>query len=260
MNYRIAIPSYNRVKELGEKSLATLSKHGYETGDIDIFVADSEQYNLYKSEYPEYNIVVAVLGMKEVRNFIFQEYYKEGQKVLSMDDDIEKMRMKNPRGWEPSQFCDDELDLKKEIELAFKECEKSGRHLWGVYPVENHFFMKNDITFDYKFLGGWMWGTIINKEALLLEIGDGACEDYERCMKHYLKDGGMVRLNYLCCKTKYGNPKGGMPPIEERGREEFFKEAGEKYKNLFYLKKKKGGLNPVLKDTRIKPVSQITGI
>jgi hypothetical protein len=249
MNYRFAIPSYSRLKQLGEKSLATLEKHGIPKTQIDIFCV-KDQIKDYEARYPGYTFIEAPLGMKNVRNYIFQEYYKEGDKVISMDDDIEKIRMKNPREWEESCFCDDELDLKTEIDLAFKECEKSGRSLWSVYPVENHFFMNNRISYDYKYCGGWMWGTIINKKALLLEIGDGACEDYERSMRHYLKDGGMVRLNYICCKTKYGHPDGGMPPIAERQRDLFFKEAEEKFPGLFYLKMKKDGLNPVLKDSR----------
>ena len=245
MNYRFAIPSYSRLIELGEKTLATLKKHGVPTSKIDIFCV-KEQIKDYKARYPDYTFIEAPLGMSAVRNYIFQEYYKEGEKVVSMDDDIEALRMKNPREWEESCFCDDELDLLLEIDLAWSECEKSGRTMWGVYPVENHFFMKNHISYDYKFIGGWMWGTIINKDAL--KLGVDQYEDYERCIRHYLKDGGMVRLNYISCKTKYLGNEGGM------GKERKFKESrdylAENYPNLFHLKLKKDGLNPVLKDSR----------
>jgi len=248
--WRVAIPSYNRVKELGEKTLLTLEHHKVPKNLIDIFVANQEQYELYINEYPDYNIVIAVIGMKDVRNFIFQEHYKEGDWIVSMDDDIEKIRMKNPRGWEDSSYCDDELDLMTEINLAFSECMKSKRSLWGLYPVDNHYFMKNQISYDYKFCGGWMWGVINKKELTKLDISDGCMEDYERCIKHYLQEGGMVRLNYICCKTKYGNAKGGMGIIDNRDRVGFMKELEERYPNLFYLKQKKDGLNPILKDKR----------
>jgi hypothetical protein len=241
---RFAIPSYNRIKELGEKSLHTLAEHGITPEEIDIFVV-KEEFDAYENEYPEHKFHIGPLGMKNIRNFIFQEFYDEGDKVVSMDDDIDKIRMKNPKGWEASCYEDCELNLRAEIDLAFKECEKSGRHLWGLYPVENHFFMKNDISYDYKFCGGWMWGCIVDKESLL--VGTDQYEDYERCIRHYLKDGGMIRLNYLCCKTKYIN-EGGM------GKDRKFEEAQNylqnNYGDLFYLKKKKGGLNPVLKDLR----------
>jgi len=243
---RFAIPSYNRVIELGSKTLKTLEGHGINKSNIDIFCVKGE-IDEYKQRYPEYNFIEAPLGMKEVRNFIFQDYYKEGDYIVSIDDDIETIRMKNPREWEESCFCDNELDLEKEMNIAFKECEKSGRHLWGLYPVENHFFMKNSISYDYKFCVGNLWGVIVNKESLL--VGIDQYEDYERCIKHYLKDGGMVRLNYLCCKTKYIS-KGGMGKVRE------FKKSQEyltsKYPNLFILKQKKDTLNPLLKDSRVK--------
>tara|TARA_R110000787_G_scaffold21049_5_gene62533 strand:+ start:2584 stop:3354 length:771 start_codon:yes stop_codon:yes gene_type:complete len=252
-NYRVAIPSLNRVKELGEKTLKTLDKHGISKDIIDIFVANEEQEVMYKEAYPEYNIIRAIIGKRAVSNFIFQEYYDEGQYVLYMDDDIEKIRMKNPRGWERSSFCDDELDLKKELDLAFSECLKSKRNMWGVYPVENHYFMKNQISYDYKFCVGWMWGCINQRSSNLCLIGDGCIEDYERCIRHYLADGGLVRLNHLSCTTKYGNPVGGIGlKPEDREREQSLSELQEHFPGLFRLKMKNGGMNPVLKDSRCK--------
>ena len=61
-NYRVAIPSLNRVKELGEKTLKTLDKHGISKDIIDIFVANEEQEVMYKEAYPEYNIIRAIIG------------------------------------------------------------------------------------------------------------------------------------------------------------------------------------------------------
>lgn len=248
-DYRIGIPSYNRVQELGLKTLKTLSDHSIPIDIIDIFVANEEQYDLYKNEYPNYNIVIGCLGIMNVRNFMFS-FYEEGQKVISMDDDIEKIRMKNPREWEKSCFCDDELDLKKELDLCFEQCLKSGRSLWGVYPVENHFFMKNTISYDYKFCGGWMFGVINHKATNVVTIGGDGLEDYERCIRHYLKDNGMIRINYICCKTKYGNPVGGIGKISERNRDVALKKMLVEFPNLFKIKQKKDGPNPVLKDTR----------
>ena len=247
--YRFAVPSYQRYLDLGKKTLTTLKENNIPLDLIDIFVADENEYQKYKELYPEYNIIIGRKGMKEIRKFYLLEYYKEGDKVVSLDDDIEFIKMKNPREWEDS--CFEEVgcpDLSLEINLAFKECEKSGRHLWGVYPVDNHFFMKNYITYGYQFIIGHFWGVIIKKE--LCDLGTNQYEDYERSIKHYLHDGGVVRLNYLCCKTKYLTNKGGM------GKERDFKGSLEylinTYPDLVSIKKKKNGDNPLLKDRRSK--------
>lgn len=255
MDYRISIASYNRVKQLGEKTLATLENNNIPKDIIDIFVADKNQFDEYKKAYPEYNIIIGKLGLKSIRNFIFQEYYEEGQKVVSLDDDIDKVRMKNPREWEDSCWADDELDLKKEIELAFKECEKSKRSMWGLYPCDNHYFMKNTITYDYRFCGGWMFGVINRKKNMLLTTGDEYCiEDFERSIRHYLADGGVVRINYLHAKQKYGNPVGGIGALENRKRDYNIQELQKEFgTELFKIQIKKDGFKQlVLKDKRLQ--------
>jgi hypothetical protein len=246
-NFRIAIPSYNRYDELRFKTLKTLEEINFPKNRIDIFLTEDEIQTYKNLIYnDEYTLIKAPKGMKAVREFIFLEYYNEGDYIVSMDDDITGFKMKNPRGWEESCFCDDELDLVKEIKLAFEECEKSKRHLWGINCMDSHFYMKNTITYDFKFCIGHFWGCIVNKECL--SLGTDQYEDYERTIKHYLKDGGVVRLNYICAKTKY-IAKGGM------GKEREFNKSLDyllnTYKDLVSIKKKKNGDNPLLKDKRI---------
>ena len=98
MHYRFAIPSYNRYIELGNKTLKTLNHYKIDKDLIDIFVADDTEYNEYKKLYPEYNIIIGRKGMKEIRNFYLSEYYNEGDYIISIDDDIEMIKMKNNDG------------------------------------------------------------------------------------------------------------------------------------------------------------------
>tara|TARA_R110000796_G_scaffold151060_1_gene267638 strand:- start:203 stop:961 length:759 start_codon:yes stop_codon:yes gene_type:complete len=249
--YRVAIPTLNRVKELGEKTLRTLELHGIPRDIIDIFVANEEQEGLYRAEYPEYNIVRGIIGKRAISNFIFQEYYAEGQYIVHFDDDIEAIRRAPP---DLDRWSDDgSWSLRDEIDIAFSACEKSSRNLWGVYTCVNLLFMKNQdrISTDYKFCGGWMFGTINKRSSNECLIGDGCIDDYERCIRHYLADGGIVRLNYICCKTKYGNPEGGIGSIQGRARQESLDQLKESFPGLFYLKRKKDGQqNPILKDMR----------
>ena len=250
---RIAIPSYKRHKYLGDKTLKTLHNFGYEIKDIDIFVGNDEEYELYKSEYPEYNIIVGVVGMRQIREFIFN-YYEEGTHVLSLDDDIIDIKMKNPN--EDEKSCLVKLDnLKEIIDRGFKQCIENNTILWGIYPCDNHGFMKNNITTHLAFCVGWMWGCIIDKECLKLNISQ--YEDYERTVKVFKKYGKVIRLNNICAKTKYNNNIGGMCDdnrINIMKRDlEILKEL---YSDYIIIKTKKSsviGVNPQIK-SNIKKV------
>jgi hypothetical protein len=246
---RIAIPSYKRHLFICRKSLQVLQKAGYDLSLVDLFVANEEEYMNYKAIVPsEINIIIGEKGLESIRRFIFN-YYEEGQELLCMDDDIEEIKMKNPLGWEESCFVECP-DLQKEIKLAFEECRKSKRKLWGIYPVDNHYFMKNHISYDYKFILGNFFGCINCKE---MNNVSNHLDDYERSINSYLLYGGSVRLNYLCAKTRFLKNEGGANSVEFH-RQEIMSQAQEdlciKYKDLVSLKKKKDGYNPILKDNR----------
>ena len=244
--YRIAIPSYNRAEQLGKKTLNTLESHGIDKSIIDIFVANKEQYELYKNMYPDYNIIIGEMGIREIREFIFLKHYNEGDKIISFDDDIELINKKHPTI--ENRFANCELNLKEEFKLAFDACERSGMHMWGVYPVNNSFFMRNSITYDYKFIIGHLFGVIVKKEQLSHTPGIGARDDYERTIKHYLADGGVVRLNYLCCKTKYIS-EGGIGI--DRDAEITLKLLIDTYPGLVSIRTKGNNPNnPILMDKR----------
>tara|TARA_B110000977_G_C11054061_1_gene483421 strand:- start:403 stop:1101 length:699 start_codon:yes stop_codon:yes gene_type:complete len=219
---------------------------------IDLFVADKEQYKLYrKSVDKNINIIIGVKGLKNIRDFIIN-YYPENATLLCMDDDVEMIKMKNPNNEEASCFKNELLNLRKEVENAFKICEERGQHLWGLYPVDNHFYMKNEISHDYKFIIGNFFGLILNKRANRSYVEQKG--DYERSIRHYLLDGGVVRINYLCAKTKFKKNTGGANETEFDRANKIIKDQDiliKYYPDLFYLKKKKDGLlNPVLKDSR----------
>jgi len=245
--WRIAIPSLGRIDGLGKKTLATLDRYNIDKSIIDIFCIKDE-IDAYQKRYPGYNFVEAPLGLKEVRNFIFQEYYNEGDWVINLDDDLEGFRRKNPYDDQPSSYWDLD-DLNEEFRRGFEECIENGYNLWGIYPVDNHMFMKNTITYDLKFCGGWCWGCIVRKPLQLIECPNGDGDDYERTLKHYLHDGGVVRLNYFCAKTKYRQVGGGMDG-QRLPRSEVCDYLVKTYPMLVSIRQKKNGPNPVLRDRR----------
>ena len=68
--------------------------------------------------------------------------------------------------------------------------------------------MQKDISTDLKFVMGGFNGVINNKTAEVRTISDK--EDYERTIKYYLADGGVIRFNNISCSTRCYKGMGGI--------------------------------------------------
>jgi hypothetical protein len=217
-DYIVAIPSYQRADTLREKSLTTLKKYGIPVGKINIFVANREEEALYKEKIPShmYNkIIIAQKGLKEARNFI-SNYYPKGKHILFLDDDLKgfiEYDESKPRHEKPL------VSLQKVIQRGFKECEKNGCRLWGIYPSANGFFMKPTVTTDLKLIVGCFFG-IINPGLSEMKIAISEKEDYYRTLKMYELDGCVVRLNFVAPKTAFYKEPGGMQTNPRRRQEQ----------------------------------------
>ena len=93
---------------------------------------------------------------------------------------------------------------------AFKRLKMEGLFLFGVYPVDNPFFMSNKVTTDLRFIVGPFWGKVNRRSVKLTIDPHGEKEDSERTLKHYVKDSGVLRFNNVCIKTTFYKPKGGL--------------------------------------------------
>ena len=96
-----------------------------------------------------------------------------------------------------------------------------------------------------------MTGVINNRKAEIRTIDDK--EDYERSIKYYLKDGGLLRFNNITCYTKCYKEPGGMQV--ERTHKRIHDSAvylTKQYPNLCTLNtSKKSGYTEIrLRDTR----------
>ena len=205
-----AIPTYKRVNILKTKTLKLLASYKIPSRDIFIFVADKEEERLYRSAVGSgYKIVVGIKGIAQQRNFI-SKYFKEGSKIVYIDDDIDMIN---------------ELEGSKQIKLpdlirftisAFKECEEHKAYIWGIYPSDNGFFQKRNITYDRRLIIGGMYG-IINrhKKELMVSIVKNEKEDYERTLRYYKNDGVVVRYNFISVKTR-NYAEGGIKALIDR--------------------------------------------
>ena len=220
MNYVIAIPSYKRHTTLKKKTMKVLEYYKIPPKLIHIFVADKHEETLYKNELDDNTygkMVVGKKGIKEIRNFM-ANYFKEGQQIVYLDDDISKIWICNNKE-DKTNKKHNKLErlpsFDRFVQGAFRLCKSTGYHNWGVYPTDNPYFMKptstsdkSHISTDLKFLIGFFTGVINSRYAEKRTISDK--EDYERSIKYYLKDGGIIRYNNISCNTRCYKEPGGI--------------------------------------------------
>jgi len=200
---KFVIPSYNRAGKV--KTIELLKKNNIDIKQIYIFVVEEEHLE-YKKHYPEYKIIIGEKGLVNQRQFI-NNYFKEGAKIVSMDDDLYAIRQFNEI--EGVKTLTD-TDLKAFICAGFKECIRVSSCIFGIYPNDNYNRdMSDSITYDLCFLIGHLFG-YINRKNGKLKIDYDQKEDYIRSLKYFLLDGVLVRFNNVCCITNTYKNAGGM--------------------------------------------------
>jgi hypothetical protein len=199
----VAIPTYNRYKILRDNTLKLLKQYNFNTKElVYIFVANEDEATRYKEILDEndYNqLIVGEIGMKNIRNFICN-YFDLDQNIFFMDDDLSQVMV----GYKDNNL--EFTNFEQIIYNGFKECKQQKLNLFGFYPVYNKYFMKNKISYDLKYIIGSCYG-LINKKIL---VGTDDKEDVERTLQYYVRDGGVIRYNYISFKTNYYTNKGGM--------------------------------------------------
>ena len=134
MSIEIAIPTYNRPHKLIATTLKLLEDVPNEI--IKIYVEDESQYLIYQEHLGyDYDIIITnTQGIGEKRNWI--KHHTKAKYLLQIDDDIYSIKE-----WTGIALSSERIyELIKD---GFKECEKSGLHLWVICCFHNSFFMKN---------------------------------------------------------------------------------------------------------------------
>lgn len=247
--YKVAIPSYQRSDIIGQKTLHTLIQGKVPLEKIHIFVANDTEKALYiskiKEQYPHYplkNIHVGVLGITPQRQFI-SHFFPKNTPIVSLDDDVEQVyqlssyrpfsskhssqssktlktqqRNKTQRKTTPKKESNRLVkltNLDQFFQKSFEYTLQQNLHIWGVYPVNNPFFMQPKTTTDLRFLIGGFYGYINRPTAPELKVTVPIKEDYENTILHYIHDGGVVRFNGVSYKSKNYSP-GGLEKAETR--------------------------------------------
>lgn len=230
MSYIICIPSSNRVETLKSKTMKLLQKHNLD--NYFIFVSQDE-YPEYKKHFK--NVLIGKKGLKNQRIYI--EYFiSQNTLIIEMDDDIEEIyKYIDSKTLEPIE------DLNLFFLNCFSKMLDAGLSLFGIYPTDNPYFMKDNITTDLRLIVGCIFGF---KNSRIPEITLDEKEDYERTILYYLRDGGVMRFNNYCVKTNYFRNKGGLGLLKDRIKEseKSCKYLLHKYPSLVKIKNKKSGL------------------
>ena len=209
MNFRVAIPSISRAETITKKTLNYLKQTDIDMSKVDIFLSNPNEKQAYEDNLKDYPVNIIVSNTNHVntqRNFIVN-YYKEDELILGIDDDIDMVAMK----------VDDKNttqlnSLTDFVEQAFTISLDKNFDMWGVNPVINPYFMKNNVTFNLKYIVACFYGWRNNHEekAYVSTNPEYGKEDFERSIRYYIADGGVTRFNYVAPKTKYYSEKGGI--------------------------------------------------
>lgn len=230
----IVIPTYKRYEM---KTIKLLEREGFTPDEITIYVANQEEYDLYKIVYTSYSIVIGLIGIKAQREFI-QSQYPEGTILISIDDDIEDF--KHTEG--------------KNLREIFTECieylAKSSAGILSFNPSSNPFFSLRE--WDFKQGRYLVCGFIYLCKVDHSIIGDiEFVEDYDNSMMYLKKYGSVIRYGKVCFKTKFC----GTGSFQLREKYELnVDKLLAKYPADLYFNIKKSGYLKGLKNIRLRKI------
>jgi hypothetical protein len=215
VNYKIAIPSYRRPEILKKQTLAVLDRLSVNRDNIVIFVANDEEEETYRNAIGDnYKIVVGHRGISTQRKF-YHNWFPDKTRIVSIDDDMSELLELGDGKLIPTQYSIDEI-----AEMGFYYAEKEGSHLWGINPTMNHFFLKNEISVGLRyicanFMGSYGGDWIFTDPARRMTPTG---EDHHSTLRGFTRYGCVVRLEFLCPKTKYFATGGIDACVTEDGK------------------------------------------
>jgi len=189
-----AIPSYKRETEVSEKTLKTLAQLEVPMEMVTVFVANPEEFSRYREKLPDsVSIVTGELGIGCQRRFI-NNFFAEGTRIVSLDDDVSIIRK------DGAKITELDEPLIPLVKKAFNLCDSVGLKFWGIPDTNNGFFMKHEWVTGFRGICGAMFGEYAQVPEVQSLLPHS--EDLEKAILHYLKFGGILRLNDISVKQK----------------------------------------------------------
>lgn len=199
-SYKIVVPTMGRYD-----SVKPLTSLGLPVDRFVLCVNDEDERSKYKDVNPDVEIMVSNRrGCMPNRNWILDQF-EEGSKIIMVDDDVEGLFELRGKGKENLiKMTGDEIEVL--IEKGFSMCQSNKTKFWGVYPVNNHFFMSRTIVPHGFIVGMWM-GIVVSDQRFDTNVHFK--DDYAFTCQHILKYKKVVRFNYVSVKAKYLSNTGG---------------------------------------------------
>lgn len=206
--FAVAIPSFQRPEVLVIKTLPLVRRLHPSLKNVTVFVANKTEASNYttvlkEAGFDKVNVVVGVKGLLRQRVFYNTKFYKPNTLIMNMDDDIDDLKVPDPSTNRLKSFRGTLDDL---IQRMATLCEEHGARLCGLYPTANAFYMKNHHTVGLRYIVG---------AAFLSYAGDNAIcgsdrvskessgEDFETCLRSFVENGSVVRIEDVAIKTSY---------------------------------------------------------
>lgn len=207
---RVLIPTYNRPELIQKATLAYLERSNFPIERVDIWISGESQLHLYDSLPAKWRkrFHVGAKGLMANR-LAAERSYKEGTRIFWLNDDIFKISELAPGG-----KALQEVPLQKALMDGFTAAKIAGAWLWGIYAVQNHFYMAERVHTDLRYVVGCAYGVTLRHDDWLQPVHGDAKEDYERACRFYQRDKTIVRLDRYCPKTIYYNSAEIFPNTE----------------------------------------------
>lgn len=220
MDYKIAVRSYNRSNTI-KKTLKILEDDGILKSLIYIFCPLNQILEYKSINGNDYHYIDGGDKGTNYCNKLINNYFELNDYIIQMDDDINgvyqltttkyKDVIKRKVGDDPKLPLG--LIKKSVLEIIIegkRQMEETLLNIWGMYPVNNYYFMKNNITYDLRFCIGRIFGFINTKDIYTV---DDCRDDYERSILYYERDGGIIRFNKYVCDADTYIGAGGLAEI-----------------------------------------------
>lgn len=191
---KFAIPSFQRPNILKEKTINYLLGQGIDPKSIYIFCRDDDKYiNEYISMgHIGFNIFpIDIKGIGETHNYI-THFFKEDEFICELDDDL-------------IDVIDKDRNSVRDFVAVLEEMKEKmiteNINYAGFYQCDNPKFMSGNqqYTTDLRYMLGLMRLRRIKKDVKLIT---NYAEDFENCLRYFVRDGKILKNNWIAGKTK----------------------------------------------------------